>query len=439
MNIKTTVTTGALVPNHEQRLAGGLKVRSSIKAGKLSANHDERLAGGLKVRSSVKAGKLSANHDERLAGGLKVRSSVKAGKLSANHNERLAGRLEPGARPWRALLTSGAVALALVALAPAARAQAPVYHLFYSSDPVNYGELYTPNPFPPFVTLAQGGQMELNVDARPDQPNTIYLTCDEFIPSFGGNGNVFLEVPGAFGTPGEIALILPGEPGVTTIYENFSLSFTDQGTYSCSIGINSSRMTPFHVAVLPAGAGNATFAGFWDASIHYPANSIVVTGAVFTGLDFWLEANANGSSNPPATGASDWYHIAGPASAVEGPAGPAGPEGPAGPAGPAGPTGPAGQTGPAGPAGATGPEGPMGPAGATGPEGPMGPAGPTGPAGATGPTGPAGEGLVAGAIMTLPAAQAAPSGWTLLGSSTIAYVDATNHLKTLAVKYYQKQ
>ena len=44
-----------------------------------------------------------------------------------------------------------------------------------------------------------------------------------------------------------------------------------------------------------------------------------------------------------------------------------------------------------------------------------------------------------GAIITLPAVQAPPAGFKLLGTSTILYLDASNHLKTLSVKYYEKQ
>jgi hypothetical protein len=59
----------------------------------------------------------------------------------------------------------------------------------------------------------------------------------EFQPFFGATGNVFVEAPGMPGTPGEIALILPGEPGITTIYENFNLSFTDKGTIRARSGL----------------------------------------------------------------------------------------------------------------------------------------------------------------------------------------------------------
>ena len=46
---------------------------------------------------------------------------------------------------------------------------------------------------------------------------------------------------------------------------------------------------------------------------------------------------------------------------------------------------------------------------------------------------------MSGAIITLPAVQSPPAGFTLLGTSTVVYLDAANHLKTLSVKYYQKQ
>ena len=49
-------------------------------------------------------------------------------------------------------------------------------------------------------------------------------------------------------------------------------------------------------------------------------------------------------------------------------------------------------------------------------------------------------GLMPGAILTLPATQAASTGFTLLGGSTLSYTGpATNHKVTENVKYYQKQ
>src|SRR5258706_12294235 len=87
-------------------------------------------------------------------------------------------------------LALGAMALAL-ALAPAARAQtgAEFNLMYYSVD----GTLFTPNPFPPYVSISQGGQLVLNIDTTPDQPPEFYLTSGEFHPAFGGNGLVFVE------------------------------------------------------------------------------------------------------------------------------------------------------------------------------------------------------------------------------------------------------
>ena len=53
--------------------------------------------------------------------------------------------------------------------------------------------------------------------------------------------------------------------------------------------------------------------------------------------------------------------------------------------------------------------------------------------------GPAGPGLVSGSVLTLPASQTAPPGFTLLGTSTLFYLDSSNHLKNLDVKFYQMQ
>ena len=98
-----------------------------------------------------------------------------------------------------------------------------------------------------------------------------------------------------------------------------------------------------------------------------------------------------------------------------------------------------GPVGPPGPQGVQGPQGPQGPQGQTGPQGLPGVQGVPGPQGQTGPQGPAGPGLVSGSILTLPAVQTPPAGFTLLGTSALIYLDPSNHPKTLAVKYYQKQ
>lgn len=122
---------------------------------------------------------------------------------------------------------------------------------------------------------------------------------------------------------------------------------------------------------------------------------------------------------------------------VDFPLGTPGPQGPQGVPGPIGPEGPSGPQGNPGPTGAVGPQGPQGIQGSVGPIGPMGPMGLVGPMGPVGPQGPAGGGLVAGAILTLPATQAAPPGVTFIGTSTLLFLDSSNRLKSLNVKFYQ--
>ena len=291
----------------------------------------------------------------------------------------------------RTFLTTLCATLAVLAAAPAARADTQAeYNLIYFSDD---GSLITPNPLPAVVTISQGGQLTLNIDARPDQPDTFYLRSGAFVPAFGGLGNVFVEVPRSLGETGEIGLLLPNTI-ITTPWQSFQLTFTDIGQYTISVGIDSSRLTTFKVAVLPAGSGVTTFARDWNPLIFYPANTIVTTGGLFTGLDYWIQANDAGTMSPPGAAAGDWFHLSGPPVA--------------GPQGPVGPTGPAGSTGPAGPAGPVGPQGP------------------------------AGTGLPALAIVTLPASEPTPAGYALLGTASLSYTDTTNHKKTLAVRYFQK-
>jgi len=103
-----------------------------------------------------------------------------------------------------------------------------------------------------------------------------------------------------------------------------------------------------------------------------------------------------------------------------------GPQGPPGPAGPQGPQGVPGATGAAGPQGPQGPKGDTGAVGATGPVGPQGP------------QGPAGMGFVAKAILYLPTGTAAPTGFSKLGTSAIAYLNTSNRPVVLNVDLYQK-
>src|SRR5262245_19130263 len=172
-----------------------------------------------------------------------------------------------------AFLALGAMSLFLFARASEARAQdGATYHLVYRTDDASL--ITNPNPFPPFVSVRQGGQITIKVDSLPHIADTFVLRYTEFHPSFGGDGIIFLDVPTAPRSPANMESLLQ-DTLITTIYQTFSLTFRDIGTYTLSVGIDSSKLTTFKVVVLPANAGGATFAGFWDASIFYPPNSIV--------------------------------------------------------------------------------------------------------------------------------------------------------------------
>ena len=270
-------------------------------------------------------------------------------------NSRMARkRLPVGHRLFMVLL--GVMAVLLLALAPGARAQAE-YHLIYSS--ADGLLLTTPNPFPTFVSLRQGGQLALSVDAEPQQPLAVFLRCDAFQGSAGSQGNIFVAASGP-SLPGFTSALMPGMPAVPTTLRSFSLSFSDMGTYTLSIGINPENLTSFHVAVLPGSTDTTTFAGAWDANVAYPQGTIVTTGPSVTNFDYWISVAPNENQGiQPALDASAWYHISGPA--VAGPAGPTGPQGPQGPPGPQGLLGNTGAQGPAGPSGPQGPVGPPGP------------------------------------------------------------------------------
>jgi hypothetical protein len=363
--------------------------------------------------------------------------------------------------------------LALSLGAPAARAAetGADYSLFFSS---NDGTLSTnPNPFPESVTLAPGGQITLNIDTGPSLPSQVYLSCPQFQPTYGGQGNIFLDLVYGTGSPGEIFL-LPANDSMplSTPAQTLIMTFADQGVYTIDVGIDINHLVTFHVVVLFSEVGTMKFAYAWTQGTFYPPNSLVYTGSTLTGADWWIEANASGTFQQPAAGFNDWYHIAGPASSTNNvtwrgdwnaaptyavndvvgdqgsswiavaansnsepsllnpnwnllaQAGAQGAQGPAGPAGPAGPEGPAG------PAGAEGPAGPEGPQGLQGPQGDIGP---------TGPQGPAGVGFVTGAIMMLGANQPAPAGFDFLGNGNLTYRDTSNHNRMLPVKYYVKQ
>src|SRR5215471_6384099 len=148
----------------------------------------------------------------------------------------------------------------------------------------------------------------------------------------------------------------------------------------------------------PTGPVGMTWAGAWNSTTAYPANSAVS----FAGSSYITTVPiAAGQANPAAN--PNWQLLA-----------------QQGNTGATGATGPTGATGAQGPTGATGPQGPIGNTGATGPQGIPGPTGPTGPAGNTGATGAQGPQGAPGPTMV----------WHGAWSANTAYVqwDAVSYL-----------
>lgn len=307
--------------------------------------------------------------------------------------------------------------LVLLGLAPRAMAQAQAeIHVMYNTQS---GQIETaPNPVPGLVTLSQGGQLGLYFDIEPLVEVSYTIRCTGFsaaYPGGGVNGFIFADYPSVPGSEDLALILVPNGSISTDPLKNAILTFKDMGTYTLQIGIDPVHFTTLTVTVLPAQTGSMVFGGLYDPNMLYAPNTLVATGGFFSGFDFWLETNSFGTRTAPQPGNFDWIHL-GSSTGTPGPQGPAGPAGPEGPAGAAGPQGP------------------------TGPAGPQGPAGSTGLTGAAGPQGPQGAGLMTGSVLTLVDGTPAPAGYVLLGSDTIAYIDATtNHKKSLSVKYYVKQ
>jgi hypothetical protein len=259
--------------------------------------------------------------------------------------------------------------LILLACAPAAQAQVGAYYHIVG-DSATDTLLTSPNPLPPVITVSVGGQLTLDMeDVNTSGPGAA-LTYGAFQPFAGGSENIFVET----------ICRLPADPScgglqVWSLAPGFStgfssggvaiVSFSNPGIYTFTVRLTNPILT-FQVVVPLANSGNMVYAGVWQPNVPYAPNTIVHTGTLSAGFDFWLEANGSGSQgNSPTLGFGDWFHMAGPASG----AGPAGPPGPPGPVGSTGPQGPMGLTG------ATGPQGPMGfpGLGFPGPQGPPGP------------------------------------------------------------------
>lgn len=126
----------------------------------------------------------------------------------------------------------------------------------------------------------------------------------------------------------------------------------------------------------------------------------------------------------PAAGPQGLQGIPGTAGA-QGEPGPAGATGPTGPTGPQGPQGVKGDTGPQGPAGATGPQGSIGPQGPQGPQGLIGPIGPVGPQGPKGDP----ATLPSGALVFLLDGDPIPTGFTLVGTFRIDFIDRDSRFR----------
>ena len=319
--------------------------------------------------------------------------------------------------------------------------------MYFDFDIISGNMQIRDNPLPAIVGLSRNGTLELTFQAvSSSAQQTNYGGMTSVQGTFTGppgsivplafRGDTRQQPTATFG----FSEVQAGQPFTSgnfftagLIFYHVSLTFPGAGLYTFQFTITglkadntlASMMVNFAVSVAGAQppSSPAVFSGPWSFATHYPLGAVVTTGPLIMNLnggsypdpsklDYWISVASDNFGNDPLQAASNnytyWYHL----SSLTG-------------IGPQGPQGPAGAAGPPGPAGATGAMGAQGPAG---PQGPIGPAGPQGAAG---------KGIVAGSVITLPAAQAAPSGFTLLGSSEILYLDSSNHPRTMAVKYYQ--
>ena len=207
--------------------------------------------------------------------------------------------------------------------------------------------------------------------------------------------------------------------------------------------------------------------GLYDASgsqFYIPGDVVEYAGGTWVSSAFFGPNDiSSGYYQPPPVEGANWTQIG---SGIAGAAGATGATGPAGNGGATGATGAtgangtngatgaagaAGGTGIAGAAGATGATGAVGPTGAIGPtglagtngtngvngsNGTNGAQGPFGPQGPTGPTGPTGVEPSRAVVQLIHGAQA-PSGFVLLGTSSVIY-SKNGNLVVQEVDVYEK-
>ena len=330
------------------------------------------------------------------------------------------------------------VALLAVFAPQAIRAQAlQQYQMYVDFDAShNTSPQIRDNPLPLLVGLSKDGTLKLTFQAvnatlatyaatySGPSGSSLQLGFTTDLPSLADVTVAFREVQTQ---PGQTNLVNTGlfnNPGIALL--KMFVTFPNPGLYAFQfkiIGFDNvdnvlvTQMLNFAVSVADVQPPTApsVFWGPWNSTTVYPQGAVVTTGPLIfnpnagqiqdpSKLDYWISvlAGPNFGNDPeqaPNNNYTFWYHL----SSLTG-------------------------------VGSPGPAGPPGPAGATGA---TGPAGPQGPIGLTGPQGPAGKGIVPGTVITLPAAQAAPSGFTVLGTSDIIYADSSNHLHTMTVKYYQ--
>jgi hypothetical protein len=266
-----------------------------------------------------------------------------------------------------------AFALALIAAAPAARAQ-------------SFTDGFEAPPIDPFWTITQ---QYGSITASTDQAN-LGARSAKFASSPGGQRNMTLSHSFTAPTQGDFVVwFYDGKPGQETLYEQLTLINSKTGDRAATGTMDfdaycyTAYLNTAKGAVLGPNAKCGIYPqtsttsitrtlGWHRLEINVTSSTVVFSiddTEVFTATGNYVfdtvYISASGPNWRPDTVAyfDDFSFNAGECCGTPGPAGPPGPQGPAGPAGPTGSQGPRGAQGPAGP---TGPQGPAGPQGAAG-------------------------------------------------------------------------